>query len=124
MYAATFSVTGLTRAQIKEMCPCSCVIVNERNGRVLVDACVSEQKHLKDMQTIFASYSFGYFGVWRIDGRKYGVDLDEQDSFKNIVLDESDYLNVVPDETVAGVPSRPMTVKQVHTFFGWVDKIF
>lgn len=123
MYAATIKTKKITKEEIMAICPFQFVVVNERNNKLCIDVCLATKEQLQELETTFTGMEFKYVGIWKHDGKKYGSEQDEQDSLKDITLDETEYLDIVPDIIVDEVAQRPTVATQVHGFFGWEDKI-
>jgi hypothetical protein len=133
MYSATVRIKKVTLEDVLSVCNYPFVIINERNNLLLIDVCLDNKDQLQSLGANFAGFDFKHIGIWKKNGCKYGTkkneigsivdDPDEQDEFKNITLDEDEYLDLVPDDYVAEVPTRPIIARQVHNWFGWDDKI-
>ena len=93
-------------------------VVNERNGRLLVDG-IGEQEHL--LTAVQALQAMGRdpiaIGAWHEDGTPVA----------GYPLNEATWLDVAPDDWDASdpehpIPVRPTAWRDIHRWAGWAEK--
>jgi len=107
-------------------------IVNERNGRHLVDAVVKDPAVIPELEQMLQAYNPVIVGMWNPDGTEYGTEkVIAEDGTEGITgtpiypFDSQEYLGMMPDEIVTDADgnvvstSRPAQAKELHNWAGW-----
>ena len=89
------------------------VVLNERNGRLLVDG-IGEQSAVATVMALLAGREPVLIGGWDIEGQP----MDDYP------LDEAAWLDVAPDDFDVTDPENPIAIRptsyrQVHGWAGW-----
>lgn len=92
------------------------VVVNERNGRLLVDG-IGEQENVERAMGLLAQLGRdpAVIGAWDIDGTM----------IPGYTLNEAAWLAVAPDIPPAeegGQPTRPTAFAETHGWAGWAPR--
>lgn len=95
------------------------VVLNERNGRLLVDG-IGEQANVATVMSMLtqAGRDPRIIGAWHPDGTPV----------EDYPLNEAEWLAVAPDEFDTSdpenpVPVRPTAFREIHGWAGWAAKL-
>lgn len=94
------------------------VVLNERNGRLLVDG-IGEQANVESVMSMLTQLGRApaVIGAWNLDGTMV----------EGYTLNEAEWLAVAPDDFDTTdpenpVPVRPAAFREIHGWAGWASK--